>query len=791
MRVSVQDFSLANPIYAGAIVTFFTVSGGVKTTTLSALYAAPSGSAALLNPQTLDSEGKFRQAVYIDAPTIATVSGLTIADHDTGVLANITDLRFRVEQSTAKLQYSSDGGVSYNDTGDTIFRARGGWATSTVYGRNDTTTFSSVLYYCLVPHTSGVFATDLAAGKWAIVIRQDVVYAANYGVTGDDVDCDAALHAAVAAAKGKGVLQLPPGTVRYSTPLDFDGWIAAGTYPNTYVFSLLLKGCKTPTTSSYNSDTIANTGTVLHYVGTGVAISTNYCNVSFEDFNLEGTSAAQGGFCHGLEATGESATTYTRNVNVYGFEKGKAAALLGNGDPTTDGYGIRFTREIRRKMELVESTQNTYGIIFDYDWATNHNFNTCAFRYNYAAGAYFRNCYSTQFDNCNFEYNDGPGIILKAKGNGVAGANGVRNIVFRSPWIEGNCRVHGYSGILADSDVTAPNADSTYGTSDIKFYDIHIPTADSSGVPGGAFPATPAATLNTLRGLDPAALVDQTLYQTTEYNRLYTWVASDNTGVDNGNSIIKCTIAGAGRFHRNGFVMVLDHASRLSFIEPHLDPSSWSWVYVTENLLRSSVYTDQWGDVWHDDGGAETRGLTFFGPGQQITSPAPNLAAATVGNHLAGYYAYGTAPFAITNFTGGSPWGVAYVYLGDNNAYIDYDPTGASRIKLRGKKLSGAGSFAWFLHDAINDKWTEFARNPDPVQTYGTCTLAAGAATTTVNDANVLAGSMIFLMPTSANAAADVTAGVYISAKVAGTSFTITHPNNANADKTFNYIIAN
>lgn len=75
----------------------------------------------------------------------------------------------------------------------------------------------------------------------------------------------------------------------------------------------------------------------------------------------------------------------------------------------------------------------------------------------------------------------------------------------------------------------------------------------------------------------------------------------------------------------------------------------------------------------------------------------------------------------------------------------------------------------------------------------GTVTLGAGAATTTVNNTAVTTNSLIFLQPTSANAAADVgsATSVYISAKVASTSFTITHPNNANADKTFNYWIVN
>lgn len=86
MRNSIQDFSLANRIYSGATVTFWTVSAGVKTATKATLYSGLTGTTTLTNPQSLDSDGKFQQPVYIDAPVIATVSGLTIADHDTGIV---------------------------------------------------------------------------------------------------------------------------------------------------------------------------------------------------------------------------------------------------------------------------------------------------------------------------------------------------------------------------------------------------------------------------------------------------------------------------------------------------------------------------------------------------------------------------------------------------------------------------------------------------------------------------------------------------------------------------------
>lgn len=74
-----------------------------------------------------------------------------------------------------------------------------------------------------------------------------------------------------------------------------------------------------------------------------------------------------------------------------------------------------------------------------------------------------------------------------------------------------------------------------------------------------------------------------------------------------------------------------------------------------------------------------------------------------------------------------------------------------------------------------------------------TVTLRAGYTTTVVSNTLVNANSRITLTPTSANAAADQgsATGVWVSAKTAGTSFTITHPNNANADKTFDYQITN
>ncbi|MEW6645375.1 MAG: hypothetical protein AB1586_33100 [Pseudomonadota bacterium] len=70
----------------------------------------------------------------------------------------------------------------------------------------------------------------------------------------------------------------------------------------------------------------------------------------------------------------------------------------------------------------------------------------------------------------------------------------------------------------------------------------------------------------------------------------------------------------------------------------------------------------------------------------------------------------------------------------------------------------------------------------------GSVTLAANATTTTVSAPNCAAGSAVFLMPTTADAAAEFKNGSLFISAVANRSFTITHANNAQTDRTFFYV---
>jgi hypothetical protein len=89
VRQSIPDFQFANDVYIGAIVSFYTVDAfGAKTATLATLYDAQTGVGTLLNPQTMDSDGKFQQPAYVDVSVIGSVTIANgVADHDTGIFA--------------------------------------------------------------------------------------------------------------------------------------------------------------------------------------------------------------------------------------------------------------------------------------------------------------------------------------------------------------------------------------------------------------------------------------------------------------------------------------------------------------------------------------------------------------------------------------------------------------------------------------------------------------------------------------------------------------------------------
>lgn len=85
----------------------------------------------------------------------ATLANLKLIQRDDGMLANA---------SVGLDQLSAQVVVGFN--APTV------WATGVAYAANSSTVFNgSGFYNCLIAHTSGVFATDLAAGKWKLIVN--------------------------------------------------------------------------------------------------------------------------------------------------------------------------------------------------------------------------------------------------------------------------------------------------------------------------------------------------------------------------------------------------------------------------------------------------------------------------------------------------------------------------------------------------------------------------------------------------------------------------------------------
>jgi hypothetical protein len=147
-RIDLRHFGLANPIYAAARVSIFEVNGDFqRTDRLAPIYPSLTGMGLLANPQTLDSEGKWQQPIYVDRPVVLVVEGgASVGSHETGVTGIIGGWRADWQ---AGATYAVDDIV------------RDGLA-----GSGTTNLYISREY-----HTSGpVWSADLGAGRWEIYV---------------------------------------------------------------------------------------------------------------------------------------------------------------------------------------------------------------------------------------------------------------------------------------------------------------------------------------------------------------------------------------------------------------------------------------------------------------------------------------------------------------------------------------------------------------------------------------------------------------------------------------------
>jgi len=96
-----------------------------------------------------------------DALTLQEVANEPASVNGDGIIYSRLGLPIKVVQKVIEdVETAVAGMSSYND--------RGPWLTLTGYAIKDLVQESGITYLCIVAHTSGTFATDLAAGKWGI-----------------------------------------------------------------------------------------------------------------------------------------------------------------------------------------------------------------------------------------------------------------------------------------------------------------------------------------------------------------------------------------------------------------------------------------------------------------------------------------------------------------------------------------------------------------------------------------------------------------------------------------------
>ncbi len=94
-----------------------------------------------------------------------------------------------------------------------------GWLTATTYAARAVVTHSTGTYVCAVAHTSGTFATDLAAGKWALLFDSATFSAANVSFTPTGTLVSTNVQAAIAELLAKSVVPVDTAAALQALPV--------------------------------------------------------------------------------------------------------------------------------------------------------------------------------------------------------------------------------------------------------------------------------------------------------------------------------------------------------------------------------------------------------------------------------------------------------------------------------------------------------------------------------------------------------------------------------------------
>jgi len=162
-----------------------------------------------------------------DFPTAKTEA----VDNTTDVLAkHINNIEDKVGIDSSADADSLDYRVGIVE--DAVYTWKGAWVTATAYVLNDTIEEDGSGYVCIEAHTSGTFATDLAASKWELYVTgvdADSIASAIVGVAGKTTPIDADTVPLIDSADSNSLKELTwaniKATIKTCTQTtDANGW---------------------------------------------------------------------------------------------------------------------------------------------------------------------------------------------------------------------------------------------------------------------------------------------------------------------------------------------------------------------------------------------------------------------------------------------------------------------------------------------------------------------------------------------------------------------------------------
>jgi len=217
------------------------------------------------------------------------------------------------------------------------------WATATAYAVDATATINNSLYICLVAHTSGVFANDLASGKWVLLIEFTVPsnipdgsvvtakLASGAVVTAKIADGAVTevkiADGAVTLAKLAPVVQA--GLLPIGISADWDGPVA----PARWVFKFGQAVSRTTYLDLMNALTAVTLGNVSNGSQTVSGLTVDLRNLGLEGAPVEGS-----GIQAGTTVSAVTATTLTLSANGNANVTGAQLRIFphGNGDGSSN-----------------------------------------------------------------------------------------------------------------------------------------------------------------------------------------------------------------------------------------------------------------------------------------------------------------------------------------------------------------------------------------------------------------------------------------------------------------------